>query len=155
MEASSDFEDMLAVLEEHQVRYLIIGGLAFIYHAKPRYTKDIDIWIDPERENVTRTNRARADFGSPYLLDPTRCGRSCNWASSRTGSTSSAIPAPPSRRSPTLGGDACAGPTARVTANWIDLDGLLEIKSRIDHPRHQEDARVLRMVKESRGRRGG
>jgi hypothetical protein len=34
-----DFEDLLALLERHGVRYLIIGGLAFIYHAKPRYTK--------------------------------------------------------------------------------------------------------------------
>lgn len=35
-------------------------------------------------------------------------------------------------------------------ASWIDLDSLIEIKSRIDHPRHQEDVRVLRMVRERR-----
>ena len=40
----------------------------------------------------------------------------------------------------------------RAPANWIDLDGLLAIKSAIDHPRHQEDARVLRAVKERRAR---
>jgi hypothetical protein len=34
-----------------------------------------------------------------------------------------------------------------VEANWIDLDTLLRIKSRIDSPRHQEDARILREVK--------
>jgi hypothetical protein len=38
-----------------------------------------------------------------------------------------------------------------VVVNWIDLDGLLAIKSTIDHPRHKEDARVLRAVKERRG----
>jgi len=32
-------------------------------------------------------------------------------------------------------------------ANWIDLDSLLSIKSAIHHPRHQEDARVLRQMK--------
>jgi hypothetical protein len=42
MEAIQDFEDMLLFLDKHEVRYLIIGGLAFIYHAKPRYTKDMD-----------------------------------------------------------------------------------------------------------------
>lgn len=47
MNAIQDFEDMLQLLEKHRVRYLIIGGLAFIYHAKPRYTKDMDLWIDP------------------------------------------------------------------------------------------------------------
>ena len=47
METVQDFEDMLHLLDKHKVRYLIIGGLAFIYHAKPRYTKDMDLWVDP------------------------------------------------------------------------------------------------------------
>ena len=54
------------MIEKHAVRYLIIGGLAFIYHAKPRYTKDLDLWIDPTTENVNRANKALAEFGSPY-----------------------------------------------------------------------------------------
>ena len=43
MDAIQDFEDMLQLLDKHEVRNLIIGGLAFIYHAKPRYTKDMDL----------------------------------------------------------------------------------------------------------------
>jgi len=70
MDAIQDFEDMLEFLDKHNVRYLIIGGLAFIYHAKPRYTKDMGLWIDPEPENIKRTNQALAEFGSPILLDP-------------------------------------------------------------------------------------
>ena len=38
----------------------------------------------------------------------------------------------------------------RAPANWIDLDSLLAIKSAIDHPRHQEDARILRAVRDRR-----
>jgi len=38
LDTVQDFEDLLTLLERHGVRYLIIGGLAFIYHAKPRYT---------------------------------------------------------------------------------------------------------------------
>jgi hypothetical protein len=59
-----DFEDMLELLDRHRVRYLIIGGLAFIYHAKPRYTKDMDLWLDSEPENVERANIALSEFGS-------------------------------------------------------------------------------------------
>lgn len=33
MRAIGDFEDMLALLERHKVQYLIIGGVAFIYHS--------------------------------------------------------------------------------------------------------------------------
>lgn len=38
----------------------------------------------------------------------------------------------------------------RSPANWIDLDSLLAIKSAIDHPRHQEDARILKLVRDRR-----
>jgi len=70
MEAIQDFEDILQLLDKYKVRYLIIGGLAFIYHAKPRYTKDMDLWIDPASKNVESTNRALAKFGSPFSLNP-------------------------------------------------------------------------------------
>lgn len=69
MDTVQDFEDLLHMLEKHAVRYLIIGGLAFIYHAKPRYTKDMDLWIDPAAENVNHANKALAEFGSPHLLE--------------------------------------------------------------------------------------
>lgn len=36
----------VAVLERHDVRYALIGGLATGYRSRPRYTKDIDIIID-------------------------------------------------------------------------------------------------------------
>lgn len=52
MDAIRDFEDILQLLEQHSVRYLIVGGLAVIFHAKPRYTKDMNIWVDPQADNV-------------------------------------------------------------------------------------------------------
>ena len=73
MDTIHDFEDMLMLLDQHEVRYLIVGGLAFIYHAKPRYTKDMVLWLAPEVGNVQRANAALAEFGSPYLLDPDNC----------------------------------------------------------------------------------
>ena len=69
MDAIRDFEDFLELLDRHRARHLIIGGLAFVYHAKPRFTKDIDIWLDAEPENLARANAALAEFGSLYLLD--------------------------------------------------------------------------------------
>ena len=38
------------------------------------------------------------------------------------------------------------GQYGRIEANWISLNDLIRIKRRIDHPRHQEDVRVLREV---------
>ena len=58
MDTVQDFEDILHMLEKHAVRYMIIGGLAFIYHAKPRYTKDLDLWINSATENEYRAKKA-------------------------------------------------------------------------------------------------
>jgi hypothetical protein len=44
------------------------------------------------------------------------------------------------------------GKYGKANANWIDLNSLLRIKSHIDHPRHQDDVRVLREVRRRRKR---
>ena len=48
MDVIHDFEDFLTLLQKHRARYLIVGGMAFIFHAKPRYTKDMDLWVEAE-----------------------------------------------------------------------------------------------------------
>lgn len=150
MDAIQDFEDFLDLLDHHRVRYLIIGGLAFIYHAKPRFTKDIDIWLDPEPANLARVNAALAEFGSPSLLDPASADEILQ------------IGVAPNRidllreAAPLAFGEAwerrIEGRYGRARAAWIAIEDLLAIKERIDHPRHREDARVLRRVLERRRR---
>jgi hypothetical protein len=143
-----DFEDFLSLLDRHRVRYLIIGGLAFIFHAKPRFTKDIDLWLDPEPENLRRANDALAEFGSPYLLDQSSSDEilQLGVAPNRIDLLRAAAPL--------AFADAwqrrVEGTYGRARACWIGLEDLLAIKERIDHPRHREDARVLRMVLERR-----
>jgi hypothetical protein len=149
LDTVQDFEDLLATFERHGVRHLIIGGLAFIYHAKPRYTKDMDLWIGPDAENVGRANLALADFGSPHLLDPDRSDEILQ------------LGVAPNRidllRETGVDFDEVwknriDGRYGRASASWIDIDALITIKKRIDHPRHREDVRVLELVRERRRR---
>jgi len=146
MDTVQDFEDILDLLARHEVRYLIVGGLAFIFHAKPRYTKDIDLWIDSEPENVDRANRALTEFGSPELLsieDPSevlQLGAAPNRIDLLRNVVALDFAEAWHRRIESHYG--------RAPANWIDIDSLIAIKSAIDHPRHQEDARVLRLVRD-------
>jgi len=148
VDAIQDFEDILDLLHRHDVRYLIIGGLAFVYHAKPRFTKDIDIWLDPEPENLDRTNAALADFGSPHLMDLSskdeilQLGVAPNRIDLLREAAPLAFEDAWRRR--------IEGTYGRARACWIAIEDLLAIKERIDHPRHQEDARVLRLVLERR-----
>ncbi|MGG6241226.1 hypothetical protein ACQ4N7_21595 [Nodosilinea sp. AN01ver1] len=45
------------------MRYLVIGGYAVALHGHPRYTKDLDIWIEMEATNADRLIDALTDFG--------------------------------------------------------------------------------------------
>lgn len=60
---NTDFLDFLALLNQHQVRYLIVGGYAVAVHGHPRYTKDIDIWLEISLENAKNLLAALQDFG--------------------------------------------------------------------------------------------
>ena len=65
MNPNSDFRELLNLLNEAEVRYLVVGGYAVIEHTEPRYTKDLDIWISSDRENAERTHAALKEFGAP------------------------------------------------------------------------------------------
>ena len=60
-----DYKDLLSAFHAHGVRYLIVGGLAVIYHAQPRFTKDMDLLIKADPENARATYAALAQFGAP------------------------------------------------------------------------------------------
>ncbi len=75
MELIQDFKDFIRLLEEHEVRYLIVGGVAVNALGFVRMTEDIDFWLECTPENADRTLAALADFGfdefsKDDLLDP-------------------------------------------------------------------------------------
>jgi hypothetical protein len=62
---NSDFEELLKVFNDNGVKYLIVGGHAVMLYTEPRYTKDLDIWIEASEENGANAFRALAKFGAP------------------------------------------------------------------------------------------
>ena len=58
-----DFSAFIALLNANGVRYLVVGGYAVAFHGHPRYTKDLDVWIEPSLENAERAVRALEQFG--------------------------------------------------------------------------------------------
>ena len=67
MEVQKDFRDLLALLNDHEVHFMIVGGYALAFHGAPRFTGDIDIFIEPDPENAKRVIAALADFGFQSL----------------------------------------------------------------------------------------
>ncbi len=57
--------ELLSSLVEEKVKFLIVGGYALAFHHEPRYTKDIDIWIDNSRKNARLVYKVLRDFGAP------------------------------------------------------------------------------------------
>jgi predicted nucleotidyltransferase len=62
---NSDYKDMLQVLLDHGVKFLLVGAYAMAAHGYPRATGDIDIWVEPSPDNSQRVYRALAAFGAP------------------------------------------------------------------------------------------
>lgn len=64
MQALNDeFKEFLKLLNDNQVVYLIVGGYAVGFHGYPRFTEDIDIWIDNTEGNRLKIRRVLESFG--------------------------------------------------------------------------------------------
>lgn len=69
MAESLHFRELLQCLNDFEVRYLIVGGYAVMKYAEPRFTKDLDIWVEQSNENSARVFDALKNFGAPLESD--------------------------------------------------------------------------------------
>jgi hypothetical protein len=61
---NEDYRDMLRVLSEEKVRFILVGAYALAAHGYPRATMDIDIWVMPSPENADAVLQALSRFGA-------------------------------------------------------------------------------------------
>ncbi len=62
-----DFQDFILALNQCEVKYILVGGYAVILHGYSRTTGDMDIWVQPIRENYHRLAQAFQTFGMPVF----------------------------------------------------------------------------------------
>lgn len=65
MRLSSQFKELLSLLNSSGVEYLLVGGYAVAHHGYPRPTGDMVLWVRRDRENAGRIATALARFGFP------------------------------------------------------------------------------------------
>lgn len=150
-----DTEELLRSLNAHKVRYVVIGAAAFPVHGYARATLDIDIFIEPTRDNAEKTRAALVAFGydmsdvsvdellvkkiliRQYVLEtdihPFVAGVGFDEVWDR-------------RIQDRLG----ATPAA-----FASLDDLIRMKEAAGRPKDLEDLRVLRKLKEDPGTQSG
>lgn len=63
------YRELLQLLNEFEVEYLIVGGFAVMKYGEPRYTKDLDIWVGNSPQNAHRVVGALKKFGAPLEHD--------------------------------------------------------------------------------------
>ena len=65
-----DFRDFIKALNDQEVKYIMVGGMAVILHGHARVTGDMDIWVECTKENYQRLVKTFRQFGMP-LFDMT------------------------------------------------------------------------------------
>ena len=69
MAENPHYKELLQLLNEFEVEYLIVGGFAVMKYSEPRYTKDLDVWVHNSRQNSLRVVEALRKFGAPVDHD--------------------------------------------------------------------------------------
>ena len=60
---SQDFREFLELLIKNKAEYLLVGGYAVGIHGHPRYTGDLDIWLNATTLNAEQILRSVNEFG--------------------------------------------------------------------------------------------
>lgn len=60
---SNDFEELFVAFNANHVRAIVVGGHALAFHGHPRFTKDLDVFVEPTPENGERIVRSLIEFG--------------------------------------------------------------------------------------------
>jgi predicted nucleotidyltransferase len=62
---NQDYKEMLQILQNQDVDFILVGAYALAAQGYPRSTLDIDIWVDPTKENSMKVFKALSEFGAP------------------------------------------------------------------------------------------
>ncbi len=62
MEISGFYKEVIEKLNKNDVSFLLVGGLAVGFHGYARFTGDMDLWIDPSNDNLTKLGASLVDL---------------------------------------------------------------------------------------------
>lgn len=153
---SQDFEELLGSLNGAGVKYLIGGAHALAFHARPRATKDLDLFVEPTRANARRLIKALTEFfgteppsyvSVESLLDPDVIIQ-LGVAPVRVDilsafATVSFAQAWRQRQDAAFGG---------VQAHYLSREHLIQEKTHFDRPQDRADVAALLRVASKKGR---
>jgi hypothetical protein len=66
-----DLKEFLCCLDDHRVRFVVLGGHVLATLGRPRYTDDLVVLVEPTKANAARLAKALAAFGYVELAAQT------------------------------------------------------------------------------------
>lgn len=145
-----------SLLNKHEVDYLVIGGVAVIFHGYTRATADLDFWYNPTLNNFHKIIKAFKEYGievselEEAVFDPKK--------------TFLRFPTPGFKTEllPTLAGDMSFN-EAKKNAENIELDGVNVpiigyddlVRNKTFTNRLKDQADIEELAKRKKGRRKG
>jgi hypothetical protein len=157
---NQDYKDLLSAFQSHGVKYLVVVGFAVIYHSQPRFTKDIDLFIEAAPANAKAVYDALAEFGAPLqgITSQDFTDRKSFFRFGRDPEGFDILPDIPGvvfdaaweRRVETV-----VDPTIGLKANFISADDLIASKLASGRARDLADVEDIRKASESTQPEGG
>ncbi len=62
---NKDYKEMLQILLNNKIKFLVVGAYAMGIHGYPRATGDLDIWVEASTENSEKIYQSLSEFGAP------------------------------------------------------------------------------------------
>ena len=63
MKLERDRREFIELLNAREVRYVVVGAIALAYHGRPRYTGDIDFFVEASERNAALLTEVLDQFG--------------------------------------------------------------------------------------------
>jgi hypothetical protein len=60
---SEDLSELLSLLNSHDVEFIVVGAHALAFHGVPRFTEDVDFFVERTQQNISNLARALQEFG--------------------------------------------------------------------------------------------
>jgi predicted nucleotidyltransferase len=159
-------DDVLAALERHQVRFVIVGGQAARLWGSPSLTQDFDAAYARDRDNLERLAAALVELDAklrvatvdedlPFLLDADTLERGFNFTFRTPYGDLDFLGLPAGvagydELEPNAVPVEIGGRRVLVTA----LDDLIRMKVAAGRPKDRVEVEVLRALRDERDRRG-
>lgn len=157
MSTELDLPRLFELLHRHEVVYVLIGGLAAVFHGSPFPTEDVDITPQDDRVNLARLASALREInarvrteavpdGLPFACDAEGLAGAQTWnLQTDVGDLDLAFRPSGTHGYSDLRRDATVTQLYNVTVNIASLGDVVRSKAAADRPK---DRRVLPVLRE-------